>query len=117
VASTILGQAAKLVCACPLQVCVAALCIKQKDLLHAGYLAITLLFFRQRTQLMMAPAAPHGTLVRGARLFLWLPAFNLLVMGLTLLYQVSSDSRLILHCYLCRRLVLVLWLCGARGVL
>ncbi len=67
----------------------AALCIKQKDLLHAGYLAITLLFFRQRTQLMMAPAAPHGTvLARGARLFLWLPAFNLFVMGLTLIYQV-----------------------------
>lgn len=70
----------------------AALCIKQKDLLHAGYLAITLLFFRQRTQLMMAPAAPHGALARAARLFLWLPAFNLLVMALTLLYQVNRGS-------------------------
>lgn len=70
------------------QVCVAALCIKQKDLLHAGYLAITLLFFRQRTSLITAPAAPVGAVAKGARLFLWLPAFNLLVMGLTLLYQV-----------------------------
>lgn len=71
------------------QVCVAALCLKQKDLLHAGYLAITLLFFRQRTALMIAPAAPQGSAVKGARLFLWLPAFNLLVMTLTMLYQVG----------------------------
>ena len=76
-----------------LQVCVAALCIKQKDLLHAGYLAITLLFFRQRTSLVTAPAAPAGVLAKGARLFLWLPAFNLLVMGLTLLYQVGLVSQ------------------------
>jgi hypothetical protein len=70
-----------------LQVCVAGLCIKQKDLLHAGYLAITLLFFRQRAVLMAAMPAGVGA-AKGARLFLWLPAFNLLVMALTLLYQV-----------------------------
>lgn len=74
--------------ACTLaQVCVAALCIKQKDLLHAGYLAITLLFFRQRYWLMTA--AQPGQRSRGARLFAWLPAFNLVVMTLTLLYQVT----------------------------
>jgi len=72
-----------------MQVCVAGLCIKQKDLLHAGYLAITLLFFRQRYLLMTAPAAQQGIAVRGARLFAWLPAFNLVVMTLTLLYQVG----------------------------
>lgn len=76
-----------------MQVCVSALCIKQKDLLHAGYLAITLLFFRQRFSLMTAPAAaPHGPGTRGAGLFAWLPAFNLLVMALTLLYQVRPCS-------------------------
>jgi hypothetical protein len=69
---------------------VAGLCITQKDLLHAGYLAITLLFFRQRTALMTAPAARQGTAAKAARLFLWLPAFNLVVMALTLLYQVWS---------------------------
>jgi hypothetical protein len=51
-------------------------------------LAITLLFFRQRTALMTAPAARQGTAAKAARLFLWLPAFNLLVMALTLPYQV-----------------------------
>lgn len=75
-----------------MQVCVAGLCIKQKDLLHAGYLAITLLFFRQRYLLMTAPAAQQGIAVRGARLFAWLPAFNLVVMTLTLLYQVGCRS-------------------------
>lgn len=72
-----------------LQVCVAGLCIKQRDLLHAGYLAITLLLFRQRAVLMAAVPTGGGA-VRGARLFLWLPAFNLLVMALTLLYQVGA---------------------------
>jgi hypothetical protein len=71
-------------------VCVAGLCIKQKDLLHAGYLAITLLFFRQRTLLMTAPAAQHDGAVKGVRLFMWLPAFNLMVMTLTLIYQVCG---------------------------
>lgn len=72
-----------------LQVCVAGLCIKQRDLLHAGYLAITLLLFRQRAVLMAAVPTGGGA-VKGARLFLWLPAFNLLVMALTLLYQVRA---------------------------
>jgi hypothetical protein len=71
---------------------VAGLCIKQKDLLHAGYLAITLLFFRQRTLLMTAPAAQHDRAAKGVRLFMWLPAFNLLVMTLTLIYQVRAPA-------------------------
>jgi hypothetical protein len=38
-----------------LQVSVALTCTMQKDLLHAGYLAIALVFFRQRSSLMTAP--------------------------------------------------------------
>ncbi len=61
------------------QVCMVAVCTYQKDVVHAGYLAIALLFFRQRSQLM----------VPGNRLFPWLPAFNFLVMLLMVAYQVG----------------------------
>lgn len=84
----------------------------QKDLLHAGYLAIALVFFRQRHKLMTAPVAGahssrSGIAVANARsggndsnasgrskmdLFLWLPTFNYFVIACTLLYQVGHTS-------------------------
>eukprot|EP00775_Hariotina_reticulata_P007362 gene7362-7573_t len=39
-------------------VCVALTCTMQKDLLHAGYLAIALVFFRRRYSLMTTPFQP-----------------------------------------------------------
>jgi hypothetical protein len=93
-------------------VCVAALCTLQKDLLHAGYLAITLLLFRQRHKLLKQPAAAAAAVVtntasssnngpaaagRGAGsssssdLLMWLPLFNFFVIAATLAYQVCAE--------------------------
>lgn len=60
------------------QVCMVGVCTVQKDVVHAGYLGIALLFFRQREQLM----------IPGSQLFAWLPAFNFVVMLLMIIYQV-----------------------------
>lgn len=78
-------------------VCVAALCTMQKDLLHAVYLAITLVFFRQRHRLMTATAADSSSSSSrewqlDRRQFQWLPIFNFCVMLATLIYQVSSNT-------------------------
>lgn len=108
------AAAAALAVLCAAQVCVALLCTVQRDLLHAGYLAIVLLFFRQRTSLMTAPAraaggggaalaaaaGPQGGAGMGggllsgssADLFLWLPAFNFFVVAATLVYQVGGTA-------------------------
>lgn len=93
-------------------VAVVGLCAAQRDLVHAGYLALALLFFRKRQRLRVVAAAPPaaagaatsgvaaqqgrgggswsgGYFSRGPPpLFKWLPAFNFVVMMLQLAYQV-----------------------------
>lgn len=61
------------------QVAMVVLCSIQKDVVHAAYLAIALLFFRRRQQLQ----------VPGCRLYYFLPAFNYGVMCAMLAYQVG----------------------------
>lgn len=58
-------------------VSVVVLCSMQKDVVHAGYLAVALVFFRQRRVLQQP----------GYSLFLWLPVYNCIVIALTLAYQ------------------------------
>lgn len=58
-------------------VAVVALCTVENDVIHAAYLAIALLLFRQRDTLRFG----------GNRLFKWLPLYNFLVMLITLAYQ------------------------------
>jgi hypothetical protein len=60
-----------------LMVVVVALCTVQRDLIHAGYLGLTLWLFRRRQELR------H----EGNKLFLWLPFANLCVIILILLFQ------------------------------
>jgi hypothetical protein len=62
-------------------VAVVALCSLQRDIIHAGYLAIALLLFRKRLE----SRAP------GAHMFTWLPAFNFLVMVAALAYQAPLE--------------------------
>lgn len=63
-----------------LLVCVALVCFVEKDILHAGYLALVLVFFRMR----------RGFLGTDRQLLVWLPAFNMAVIVLQLMYQVGS---------------------------
>jgi hypothetical protein len=68
-------------------VAVLCACAAQRDLLHAGYLAIALVLFRRRGA---ALASSHGDEVAAAasRLALWLPGFNFAALLVLLLYQV-----------------------------
>ena len=61
---------------------VIAVCAVENDLLHAGYLALALLFFRRRVALRSARN-------RG---FAWLPAYNFGVMAVALLYQAPLEE-------------------------
>eukprot|EP00887_Chlorella_sp_A99_P004668 scaffold4.g4668.t1 len=76
-------------------VCVVALCTLEEDIVHAGYLALALLFFRRRVDLRTrrATAAPrrHRLLLRNS-LFFYLPLYNYLVMLVTLLYQAPLEK-------------------------
>ena len=56
-------------------VAVIALCTLENDVIHAGYLALALYFFRHRESL------------RTPALFRWLPLYNFGVMLLSLAYQ------------------------------
>ena len=56
-------------------VAVIALCTLENDVIHAGYLALALYFFRNRESL------------RTPALFWWLPLYNFGVMLLSLAYQ------------------------------
>lgn len=58
-------------------VAVVALCALDNDIIHAAYLAIALLLFRQRDQLRE----------QGNFLFKWLVIYNFLVMLTTIIYQ------------------------------
>ena len=58
-------------------VAVVALCALDNDIIHAAYLAIALLLFRQRDQLRE----------QGNFLFRWLVIYNFLVMLTTIVYQ------------------------------
>ena len=58
-------------------VAVVALCALDNDIIHAAYLAIALLLFRQRDQLRE----------QGNFLFKWLVIYNFLVMLTTIVYQ------------------------------
>ncbi|KAL6770350.1 hypothetical protein ACKKBG_A34605 [Auxenochlorella protothecoides x Auxenochlorella symbiontica] len=65
-----------------LLVAVVALCTLENDVIHAGYLALALLFFRQRIALRAAPG----------RLFWWLPLYNMAVLVITLIYQIPFET-------------------------
>ena len=58
-------------------VAVVGLCALDNDIIHAAYLAIALLLFRQRDQLRE----------QGNFLFKWLVIYNFLVMLTTIVYQ------------------------------
>lgn len=60
-----------------LMIFVVALCCVQRDLIHAAYLALTLLLFRRREELRL----------RGNGLFVWMPLANVCVVAAMLLYQ------------------------------
>lgn len=62
-------------------VLVVALCTLENDIIHAGYLALALLFFRARIQLRSERNA----------LFFWLPLYNFIVMAALLLYQAPFE--------------------------
>ena len=61
-------------------VAVIALCTLENDVIHAGYLALALYFFRQRESL------------RTPALFRWLPLYNFGVMLLSLAYQAPLQN-------------------------
>ncbi len=61
-------------------VAVIALCTLENDVIHAGYLALALYFFRQRESL------------RTPALFRWLPLYNFGVMLLSLAYQAPMQN-------------------------
>ena len=61
-------------------VAVIALCTLENDVIHAGYLALALYFFRQRESL------------RTSALFRWLPLYNFGVMLLSLAYQAPLQA-------------------------
>ncbi|GAB4823805.1 hypothetical protein N2152v2_010851 [Parachlorella kessleri] len=63
-------------------VAVVALCTLENDIIHAGYLAIALFFFRGRIHLR----------TQRNRLFWWLPFFNFVVMLVTLIYQAPFEE-------------------------
>jgi hypothetical protein len=65
-----------------LLVAVVALCTADNDLLHAGYLALALLFFRSRLALR----------ARRNALFRALPLYNLLVIAVALAYQAPFED-------------------------
>lgn len=60
-----------------LLVVVVALCTLDNDIIHAGYLALGLFFFRSRVKLR----------ARRNSLFAWLPLYNFVVMAIVLAYQ------------------------------
>lgn len=80
------------------QVAVVVLCAAQRDLVHAGYLALVLLLFRRRSALQAGlgstpgstvSSTPNSTSAAAAAVsaFRLLPRFNLLVLAAELLYQ------------------------------
>ena len=65
-----------------LLVAVVALCTLDNDIIHAGYLALALFFFRSRVALR---ARRNG-------LFMWLPLYNFAVMAVVLAYQAPFED-------------------------
>jgi hypothetical protein len=65
-----------------LLVAVVALCTLDNDIIHAGYLALALFFFRSRVKLR----------VRRNSLFAWLPLYNFAVMAIVLAYQAPFED-------------------------
>ena len=61
-------------------VAVIALCTLENDVIHAGYLALALYFFRHRESL------------RSPALFRWLPLYNFAVMLISLAYQAPLQN-------------------------
>ena len=100
-------------------IAVVALCTLENDVIHAGYLALALLFFRRRDELRVqrnrcnvvsnclqsvqrhAPCTCQWTctqqllsrlvFVTHCRMFKWLPVYNFLVMFVTLAYQAPFE--------------------------
>jgi hypothetical protein len=101
-------------------IAVVALCTLENDVIHAGYLALALLFFRRRDELrlqrnrcedvpnrLQSPSALCFTSLKLAsiyqlidqqrseaipcRMFKWLPVYNFLVMFVTLAYQAPFE--------------------------
>jgi hypothetical protein len=94
-----------------MQVCVVVVCAVQRDITHAGYLALALIGFRHRQPQPAASgpvqnsAAPAGV-GRGpdqasANLLAWLQTFNVCVMAAMLLYQVSGSHTRRSRCRVC----------------
>lgn len=65
-----------------LLVAVVALCTLDNDIIHAGYLALALFFFRSRVALR----------ARRNSLFAWLPLYNFAVMAIVLAYQAPFED-------------------------
>lgn len=65
-----------------LLISVLILCTLENDIVHAGYLAIVLLLFRLRIRMRR----------RGRGLFWLLPAYNMAVVSVTLLYQAPFEA-------------------------
>lgn len=65
-----------------LLVVVVALCTLDNDIIHAGYLALALFFFRSRVKLR----------ARRNSLFAWLPLYNFAVMAIVLAYQAPFED-------------------------
>lgn len=65
-----------------LLVAVVALCTLDNDIIHAGYLALALFFFRSRVNLR----------ARRNSLFAWLPLYNFAVMAIVLAYQAPFED-------------------------
>ena len=65
-----------------LLIAVVALCTVDNDIIHAGYLALALFFFRSRVVLR----------VRRNNLFSWLPLYNFAVMVTVLAYQAPFED-------------------------
>jgi hypothetical protein len=101
-------------------IAVVALCTLENDVIHAGYLALALLFFRRRDELRLQRNRCHDAFnclqsssalcctslqlaslhqlidlqypqTTFCRMFKWLPVYNFLVMFVTLAYQAPFE--------------------------
>jgi hypothetical protein len=68
-------------------------CTVQRDVVHAGYLALALIAFRQQQQQQQVLVSSSSrstsvTLLAAGRVFGWLQVFNFCVMAAMLVYQV-----------------------------